>query len=177
MTNKENMEFIDNTINWVKGEIIEATIICVFGAIIVLSGLLFWKFGTTQHAKSLIIPLIFIGTIPLLNGVIGIINNKNRIPSYELHWKQNQEEFIKTEYKRVKGFDNIFKYTYPLAIILTIGGTILFFVLNSSNWKAISLAMMTLGLMTYYIDHFASERAEIYLEQIEKELKKIKTSA
>lgn len=173
MKTKSKMEFIDCTINWAEGEILEAIIIGVFGAIIVLCGLLFWKFGTTPNAKSLIIPLIIIGCIPLFNGVFGALNNKNRISTYKTQWEQNQEEFVRAEYKRVKGFDDIFKYTYPLAIILTVGGAVLFFVLGSSIWRAISLAMITLGLMTYYIDHFASERAEIYLEQIEQELKKI----
>lgn len=172
MTTKANMEFINYTIKWIEGEILEAIITSVFGAIIVICGLLFWKFGTTLNAKSLIIPLIIIGLIPLVNGVFGALNNKSRISTYKIHWKQNKEEFVKAEHKRVKSFDDIFKYTYPLAIVLTIGGAILFFLVNSSNWKAISLAMITLGLMTYYIDHFAAERAEIYLKQIEQELQK-----
>lgn len=78
--------------------------------------------------------------------------------------KMNPEDFVKNEKVRVEDFDNIFKYTYPMAIILVVVGGILFFVLKSANWKAISLAMMTMGLMTYFIDHFSRECADIYYE-------------
>lgn len=164
------MEFIQHTINWAKGEITEAMIMSVFGALIILCSVLLWKFGTTPNTKSLIIPLMLIGSLPFFYGIFGVISNKNQIPIYEKSWEQNQEKFIKAEYERVKGFDEIFKYSYPFAIIFTVCGAILFFIVSSPNWKAISLAMITLGLMAYYIDYFASERAEIYLKQIEVEL-------
>lgn len=56
---------------------------------------------------------------------------------------------------------------------MTIVGALLFFLFASPIWKAISLAMMTLGLMTYFIDHFAKERADIYLRYIDAYLVKV----
>lgn len=53
---------------------------------------------------------------------------------------------------------------------MIIGGAILFFILKTSTGKAISLTMMCLGLMTYFIDHFAKERADMYLEYINSAL-------
>lgn len=165
------MELIQHTINWAKGEILEATIMGVFGALIVLCSALLWKFGNTPYARALIIPLFVIGCIPLLMAIPGIINNKKRILDYRQAWKQDHHQFILKEKQRVEGFDQIFKYSYPAAIILVIGGAILFFLLSSAQWKAISLAMMVLGLMAYFIDHFAAERAKIYLKHIENALK------
>ena len=161
------MELIQHTLNWVKGEIVEATIMAIFGAIIVACGVLCWTLGTTPHAKALTIPLLIVGCIPLFMGISGVITNKRSVPVYQAAWKQNQQQFILGEKARVEGFDQIFKYSYPAAIIFVIGGAILFFLLNSSHWKAISLAMMVMGLMAYFIDHFAAERAEIYLKHIE----------
>jgi glycerol uptake facilitator-like aquaporin len=160
------MEFIQHTINWTKGEILEATIMAIFGAIIVICSVLFWKFGQTPYAKALVIPLLVVGFIPLFMGISGVITNKNRISLYEQTWQQNNYEFVKSEKKRVEGFDEIFKYSYPGAFILIVGGAILFFILSSPNWKAISLSLMVLGLMAYFIDHFAAERADIYLKHI-----------
>ena len=164
------MELIQHTINWAKGEILEAIIMGIFGALIVVCSLLLWKFGTTPNAKTLFIPLLIVGCIPLLSGISGVITNKNRIPEYEAAWQQDKQSFIMAEKERVEGFDAIFKYTYPGSLILVMGGAILFFLLGSPQWKAISLAMMVMGLMAYFIDHFAAERADIYLEHIKKAL-------
>lgn len=173
MNKAKNMEFINHTSNWVNGEILEAIVMSVVGALIILCSLLFWKFGTTPYAKSLIIPLLIVGFIPLVNGIYNYQNNKSRLSGYEQSWQRDEHQFLLSEQKRVKSFDKIFKYTYPFALTMTIGGAILFFIISSPHLKAISLAMMMLGLMAYFIDHFAKERADIYLEQIEEKLKQL----
>lgn len=165
------MELIQHTINWAKGEMLEAIIMAIFGVIIVLSSLLLWKYGT-PYGKALFIPLLIVGIIPLIMGITGAISNKNRIPVYESAWQKDPAAFVLHEKERVEGFDEIFKYTYPMAIILTVAGAILFFLWGSPLGKGISLAMMTLGLMTYFIDHFAAERADIYMEYIMQAMKK-----
>lgn len=164
------MELIHHTTNWLKGEILEAIIMSIFGVLIIISGLLFWKFGTTPYAKALIIPLLIVGSIPFFTGISNVITNKNRMEIYKQAWEKDNHQFILTEKERVESFDQIFKYSYPAAIIFVIGGAILFFVVNSPNWKAISLAMMILGLMAYFIDLFAAKRAEIYLNHINNAL-------
>lgn len=171
MNKGKNMEFIKYTTNWVNGEIFEATVMSIVGVLIILCSLLFWKFGTTPYAKSLIIPLFVVGLIPLVNGIFSVQNNKSRLSEYEQYWQEDEHQFLLSEQKRVKSFDEIFKYSYPFALIMTIGGALLFFIVSSPNLKAISLAMMMLGLMAYFIDHFAKERADIYLEHIEEKLK------
>ena len=160
------MEFIQHTLNWVKGEIFESAIISFVGLLIVTCSVLFWKFGSTPYARSLVIPLLVAGLIPLLMGLVGVITNKNRIDSYKMAWEQDNQKFILAEKERVENFDKIFNYSYPFAFIFVITGAILFFLINSADWKAISLTMMLLGLMAYFVDHFAAERAEIYLNHI-----------
>lgn len=162
------MELIHHTINWVKGEMLESSITGVIGFLILVASLLFWKYGNTPYARALIIPLFVVGVIPFVSGISGVYSNYKRIAVYEQAWQENQQAFRESEKERVEGFDNIFKYTYPMAIILVIGGAILFFLVNTPILKAISLAMMLMGLMTYFIDHFAKERADIYYEYIVK---------
>lgn len=164
------MELIQHTNNWIKGEITESIITASIGLLVLIGSFLFWKFGNTPYARALIVPLFVVGIIPLVMGISGTYSNYKSIPVYEQSWKTDKQQFIKSEKQRVEGFDNIFKYTYPMAIMLVVAGAIMFFVLGSANWKAISLAMMTMGLMAYYIDHFAKERADIYYEFIRQEL-------
>ena len=165
------MELIHHTLNWVKGEILEAKIMAIAGVVIILCAILFWKFGTTPYAKSMVTPLFVVGIIPLVFGVSGAISKQKSIIHYKEAWEQNQTEFVQSEKARVESFDNIFKYSYPFAIICTIGGAILFFLISSPNWKAISLSLMMLGLMAYVVDHFAAERADIYLKHIKEVIK------
>ncbi|GAB3650916.1 hypothetical protein GCM10028791_18880 [Echinicola sediminis] len=168
------MEFIQHIINWAKGEIQEAVIMGSVGLMIVVSALLFWKFGNTPNAKAMVWPLLTVGLIPLIMSFSGVYSNKTRIVEYTKQFNVNPKAFIASKKKRVEGFDEIFKYSYPAAIIMVIGGAILFFVFNSPHWKAISLSLMLLGLMVYFIDYFAAERAEKYLEQINKSIEVFK---
>ena len=167
------MEFIEHTISWVKGEILEAAIMGIVGFMIIIASILFWKFGDTPYAKALIIPLLITGIIPFTMGISGIYSNNARIPEFTKHWEQSPDKFIQDEKERVEGFDNIFKYSYPAAIILVVGGAILFFVFKTPNWKAISLALMLIGMMAYFIDFFAAERADIYYQKIIEYHKKL----
>ena len=162
------MEFIQHTLNWVKGEILEAVIMGICALIIMLCSFLFWKFGNTPNAKALVLPLLFVGFFPFVMAISGVISNKKRISTYSQAWQDNPKEFIQVEYKRVKGFDKIFKYSYPAAFIFTVAGAILFFLIDTPTWKAISLSFIILGFMAYMIDFFAAERANIYLKFIEE---------
>lgn len=164
------MELLNHTLNWVRGEILEAKIMASAGLVITICSLLFWKFGTTPNAKSMVIPLLVVGLIPLIFGISGAFSNQKSIEHYQNAWKQDSTAYALSEKQRVEGFDSIFKYSYPFAIICVTGGAILFFLISSPTSKAISLALMMLGLMAYLIDHFAAERADIYLREIEKSL-------
>jgi hypothetical protein len=168
------MSFIEHTVNWSKGEILESTITGIAGFLVLIAGILFWKFGDTANAKALILPLVIVGLLITATGTFGVISNKARIKTFQQEYEKSPTSFVQLEKKRVEGFDNIFKYSYPAAIILVIAGAILFFVFKSPNLKAISLALMIVGLFAYFIDFFAAERADIYYQEILKEIEKIK---
>ncbi|MCL3779020.1 hypothetical protein EMN47_01335 [Prolixibacteraceae bacterium JC049] len=166
------MDFIQHTINWSRGEITEALINGIGGLVLVICGILFLKLGNTPNAKALVWPLIAVGLLLGIAGAYGVYSNKIRINEFEQQWNQNPKTFVEAEKKRVEGFDEIFKYSYPGAIILVIAGAILFFVFKGANGKAISLGLMLVGMAAYFIDFFASERAQIYYKEIIKEISK-----
>lgn len=162
------MELIEHTINWSKGEILESTITGIGGLLLLVSGIIFWKFGDTANAKALVLPLVIVGLLIIAAGSFGVASNKAKINRFQQEYQKNPFSFVQSEKERVEGFDNIFKYSYPGAIILVIAGAILFFLFQSPNIKAISLTLMLLGLIAYFIDFFAAERAEIYYHEILK---------
>ena len=168
------MELIQHTENWVKGELIESIATGCVGLILLVATFLFWKYGSTPYARAMILPLLVVGIIPFVAGISGSYTNANRMTVYEQHWQADKKSFIASEKERVKGFDNIFKYTYPMAIIFTIGGALLFFAFGSLTIKSISLALILMGGMAYFIDHFAAQRASVYLAHIEKAEQTIK---
>ncbi|WP_196892439.1 hypothetical protein [Aureivirga marina] len=160
------MSFIEHTINWTKGEIFEAMITGFGGILLLIFAFCFWKFGNTPNAKAMIIPLLLIGLLLSSAGGYNIYSNKNRIVEYQNQFKENPEKFIKAEKERVESFDTIFNYTFPFALIATILGAVLFFFFENSTIRAISFASILLGLLTYLIDFFAKERADIYFKAI-----------
>ena len=166
------MEFIQHAINWSKGEITESMINGIVGFILTICGLLFLKLGNTPNAKALVWPLISVGLLLGIAGTYGVYSNKNRMNEFKQQWNEKPKAFVETEKKRVEGFDEIFKYSYPGAIILVITGAVLFFVFKSSTAKAINLALMLIGIAAYFIDFFAAERAQIYYKEIVNEISK-----
>ena len=94
-----------------------------------------------------IIPLIITGLIPVIMSITGIYTYQKSIPKYLETWKYDPAGFVQAEKDRVEGYDKIFRYSYPSAIILVVGGVILFFLVLSPNWKAICLSLMLIGII------------------------------
>ena len=160
------MDLIQHTLQWTKGEILEATIFGVFGLTVIICGILFWTLGNTPNAKAMVIPLLVVGLFYTIAGVSGVIRNNQRIHQYQAAYQKDPVQFVEIEKTRVKGFDTIFKVTYPLAAAFILAGLLLFLFLGGPHIKAIGLALILLGLSVYTIDHFAAERADIYYQHI-----------
>ena len=77
------MEFIDYTLNWIKGEIFEGWMIALWGTLLLVLAAYFWKFGQAATIRDLIIPFLVVGLIWSITGVTGVIIQKQRIPRYQ----------------------------------------------------------------------------------------------
>ncbi|WP_108819942.1 hypothetical protein [Pseudovibrio sp. Alg231-02] len=160
------MDFIHYTLQWCKGEILEASLFGVFGLTLLLSGIAFGWFGTTPHAKAMMIPLIVLGLIGVSTSVFGVINNTQRMTTFAEKYEADPAGFIAEEKQRVEGFEQIFRITYPLAIAFALGGLALFFLFSNAHLQAIGIALLILSMQTLTIDMFAAERGEIYYKHI-----------
>ncbi len=50
------MNIISDTINWCKGEIFEGKMSFLFGVVILIVSLTYWKFASTEAARAMFIP-------------------------------------------------------------------------------------------------------------------------
>jgi hypothetical protein len=164
------MDFLQQTINWVKGEIFEAIIIGSFGLLTIICSLLLWKFGETPNSKAVIIPLAIVGIFFLAIAIWGIASNNKRLPQYTEAFNKDKTEFVKSEKKRVEDFQYLYKMTIIIASVGFAIAICFFLFTNNHILKAIGLALIILGLTGLIIDYFSKERADTYYKAITTEM-------
>jgi hypothetical protein len=160
------MEFIQHTINWVKGEILEGTLITIFSLLLLLSALLFWKYGTTPNARIMIIPSSVIGLFLLMVGSSMYVSNQKRLTEYKQNIETNSVEFIQLEKKRVEDFQYMYVISKIIAIVTFAFAIFAFWFTKSSIAQGIAISLLILGISGLIIDYFSEERASIYYSEI-----------
>ena len=98
------MEFIQHTISWCKGEILEGKIILLYAGVLTLISILLWQFGNTANAKALFVPLLVVG---ILFGSLGggmIYSNTKRMAEFRQAFQSKPNEFIQAEKIRTEEF-------------------------------------------------------------------------
>ncbi|MFV5700060.1 hypothetical protein ACM55H_16995 [Flavobacterium sp. ZT3R17] len=160
------MEFIQHTINWVKGEIFEAYIFGAFGLLLMFSSLMLWKFGDTPNSKALIIPLIVVGIFFFGTAISGIDSNNKRLPDYKEAFNTNKTEFIQSEKARIEGFQYLYKMTIIIASICFVLAICTFVFTHNPTLRAVGIALVIFGITGLIIDYFSKERADIYYKII-----------
>lgn len=104
---RTQMDFIQHSIAWAKGELFESTLIGLFGVLVITAGLLFWRFGQTPASKAMLIPLALAGLIFTSSGVSGYMGNQKRIAQYETMRQDTAVAFVQAEKERVEGFASL----------------------------------------------------------------------
>lgn len=160
------MDFIQHTLNWVKGEIFEALIFGSFGLIVIILSVLFWKFGGTPNSKALIIPFAIVGVFYFIIALTGIFNNNKRKDYYVELYNKDKSTFVLSEKQRVEEFQYLYKMTIAIASICFVLA-MAFFIFSKNNYlQSIALALILFGFTGLIIDYFSKERADIYYKLI-----------
>jgi hypothetical protein len=166
------MEFIDHTLTWCRGEIFEGRMYFLFGLVILLIAIAFWKWGTSPYARGIIIPLAVVGVFSIAGGLILNFNNQSRIVEYQKAYNENAAQFIKKEKERTEAFMKWYPHTLFGMAGLMIIGMVLFLFLDSARWKGIGLGIILLGFSVTFLDHFSEERADVYHQKIIQQISK-----
>lgn len=164
------MEFIQNTINWIKAEIFEAWLILAFGLFTITTGLLFWKIGTTPGSKALLWPLIFSGVIyaGIASGML--FSNQKRMVEFPQNYQQSKKEFVTAEKKRIEDFQYGYKVSKIVATLFFTMTLIIFWTTKNPTWQGIGIGLSYFALTGLIIDYFSQERADIYYSFVLKAL-------
>lgn len=164
--------FIENTIDWYKGEAFEAFVSGSFGIGFIFIALLLWKIGDTQGARALIIPLVGLGLILGISGLYNANTNRHIVKQLENSYTKTDMAFIHSEKERVEGFQYLYTFTKYLATGLFAVALIIFFFTENYHGRAIAISMVILGGSGLVIDHFSKERADTYYQIILNEINK-----
>ena len=164
------MNFHQHTLNWLKGELFEGTIILISGIVLIIIALMLWRFGTSPNAKSLIIPILVVGLLFSLGIGSMMISNEKRIAQFEKAYLDDSKAFILSEKQRVEDFQVLYKYSVGFAAISFLLTIIAFGFLGNRTFQSICIALMIISVSLIIIDHFSKERSEIYYIEILKAL-------
>jgi hypothetical protein len=160
------MDFIQNTVNWIKGELFEASLILSFGIITILAGFLFWKIGTTPNSKALLIPFIVIGVIYAGLGGGMLVSNNKRMEEMPAVYQKDTKAFIAAERKRVDDFQIGYKISKIVATVAFLLTLIIFWYTKNPTWMGIGIGLTYFALAGLVVDYFSQERADIYYKHI-----------
>jgi heme/copper-type cytochrome/quinol oxidase subunit 4 len=166
------MDFYQYTQGWLKGELFEGTIVFISGILLVVISLLFWKYGTTPNAQSLVIPIMVVGLLFAVGIGFMIFSNQQRVAEFKEAYQQSSIEFVKSEKQRVEDFQVLYKYSVGFAAISFFLTIVAFGFMENRTFQSICIALMIIAVSLIVIDHFSKERAATYYQHILLELDK-----
>ncbi len=164
------MTFFKHTESWFKGETLEAGMLIIFGSLLVILALYFWKFGSTPTARVLVIPFLAVGLFWSIVPGVGIFRNAQRVERLRTEHEKDPAAFVKSEKKRVDGFLGWYS---PLLIrwtVLVFIGLALFHFWGGNLGRAIGLAVILSGAAGLLVDHTSEHNARAYHAEINKAL-------
>ena len=163
------MNFIEHTIAWCHGEILEGKIIMIYALTLMILSIFILPMTHISNSKFLIIPLLLSALIFLMVGGSLIFKNPQRIKVYQQSFLENPIEFINSEKKRTDEFMRWYpKTAWALIIISALALFTLVFVESISiHYHCFTILLFCFsGLI---IDYFSKARAQIYLAHIHNE--------
>jgi hypothetical protein len=164
------MDFIQNTINWIKGEVFEASLILSFGIITLVGVILLWKIGSTPNSRALLLPFVVTGVIYAGIGSGILVSNQKRIQEFPRSYQQDEKKFILLEKQRVEDFQYAYTISKIVATIFFACTLFIFWYTQSPTWQGIGIGLAYFALAGLVIDYFSQERADIYYNAILKAL-------
>lgn len=164
------MELVRYSIAWVRGEILEMTVVAIAGITFAALGILFWRLGVTPLARAMLVPLVVVGVLFASIGVSGYVSNQRRIPAFEQAFRDDATAFARAEKERVEGFQYMYTITNVLAPICFAVAVLLFWLTLNPHARAVGIALVLFGLSGLVIDGFSKERADLYYARVTEAL-------
>lgn len=160
------MEWIDYTNKWLTGEIREDVAIIVAGVVLLILSVLAWRFGTSESARAIVIPLLVAAILLIAMGAGLAYNNHNRREQFAQQYQESQQAFLESEKARVEEFMKIYPQTIIVSAVMMVAGIGLFAFCSKPTLRASALVLILIALTALTIDFFSKERGIIYQNEL-----------
>ena len=160
------MELIDYTNKWVSGEIMEDFAMVVGGVVCLVLALVAWRWGTSESARAIILPLIVVAVILIGLGGSLAYSNHTRLKQFEEQYQESPEKFLENEKARVADFMKIYPQTIIVSAVMMVIAICVFAFCDKPWLRASALALILVALAALTIDFFSKERGVIYQQEL-----------
>lgn len=161
------MELIDYTNKWLTGEIQEDLAMVAGGVVCLLLALVAWRWGSSESARAIILPLTVVAVIFIGGGAALAYNNHQRSKQFVEQYQESPEKFLESEKARVANFMKIYPQTIIVATVMMVIGICVFAFCAKPWLRASALTLILIALAALAIDYFSKERGLIYQQELE----------
>ncbi len=160
------MELIDYTNKWVTGEIMEDLAMVVGGVFVLVLALVAWRFGTSESARAIILPLTVVAVILIGLGGTLAYSNHTRQKQFTEQYQESPQKFLESEKARVADFMKIYPQTIIVSAVMMVIAICVFAFCGKPWLRASALALILVALAALTIDFFSKERGLIYQQEL-----------
>ena len=160
------MELIDYTNKWVSGEIMEDFTMIVGGVFCLVLALVAWRWGTSESARAIILPLTVVAVILIALGASLAYSNHTRQKQFVEQYQESPEKFLESEKVRVADFMKIYPQTIIVSAVMMVIAICVFAFCDKPWLRASALALILIALAALTIDFFSKERGVIYQQEL-----------
>ena len=160
------MELIDYTNKWVSSEIIEDFAMVVGGVVCLVLVLVAWRWGTSESARAIILPLTVVAVILIGLGGSLAYSNHTLQKQFVEQYQESPEKFLESEKARVADFMKIYPQTIIVSAVMMVIAICVFAFCDKPWLRASALALILIALAALTIDFFSKERGVIYQEEL-----------
>ena len=161
------MELIDYTNKWLTGEIQEDLAMVAGGVVCLLLALVAWRWGSSESARAIILPLTVVAVIFIGGGAALAYNNHQRSKQFVEQYQESPQKFLESEKARVADFMKIYPQTIIVSAVMMVIAVCVFAFCDKPWLRASALALILVALAALTIDFFSKERGVIYQQELD----------
>ena len=136
------------------------------GVICLLLVLAAWRWGTSESARAIILPLTVVAVILIALGGSLAYSNHTRRTQFVEQYQESPQKFLESEKARVADFMKIYPQTIIVSAVMMVIAVSVFAFCDKPWLRASALALILLALAALTIDFFSKERGVIYQQEL-----------
>ena len=140
----------------------------VGGVFVLVLALVAWRFGTSESARAIILPLTVVAVILIALGGSLAYSNHTRQKQFVEQYQESPQKFLESEKARVADFMKIYPQTIIVSAVMMVIAVSVFAFCDKPWLRASALALILVALAALTIDFFSKERGVIYQQELNR---------